>query len=192
MNNARERLLGAMAYLKPTFQIPSLPADVELDGVALPVMRPLAGNLCVCYLVDQGGSYGYVNTLDLEEAGIDADALHVLGCANLLNHVNGRMRFFHHGAIHGIQSDPQFTASLMLIDAIWEQAAKAFLTAAPVVSVPSNQFLLFADSASPAAVNELRQHLATGAASNAIELSDQLFIRDGGGFWHLFGSGGDA
>ncbi|MFN4116159.1 MAG: DUF1444 family protein [Inhella sp.] len=192
MTDTRKRLMGAKAYLKPRMRLPELPPGLDIKELALPVMRPFLGELCVYYLVDQGETYGYVNELELREIGLGADALHEIGLANLLNHVDDRMRFFHHGAVHGIQSDPQFTASLVLLDAIWEGPAKPFLKGAPVVAVPAKQILFFADSASPAAVNELRQHLARGAASNAIELSDQLFIRDGGGFWHLFGSGGDA
>ena len=184
--SAGDALLGAIAYLKAEAgtAAPELPAEYRDLGDQWPVVKPLGNGLSVCYLYDDGEVYSYVQQRDVNALGSSADALHEMALINLARRADGRMRLFHHGAIHGVMLDNQFEASLLLVDEIWEGPARAFAPNGAVAAVPSRGVLLFCDRESAEGLAELRQHLAKGRAAGGIELSDDLLQRDELGNWH--------
>jgi len=72
----------AIAYLKGSPSEDGRPV-VTLSPKDSPVVRPYSGDLHVCYLVDNGQSYGYIQNRHLEDDGISADDLHQIGLRNL-------------------------------------------------------------------------------------------------------------
>ena len=55
-----------------------------------PVIRDYSSGLCVSYVVDDGGSYSYVQNRHLKEEAINDDELHRIGLRNLTDLANQR------------------------------------------------------------------------------------------------------
>lgn len=150
------------------------------------------GSQVVSYLYDDGEVFSYVQQHQLASLNTRPEALHELALINLGRHADGKLRIFHHGAIHGVMLDQQFEASVLLLDAFWEGPAAQYTPHGAVAAVPSRGVLLFCDRHSAQGIAELRGHLAKGLAAGGIELSAELFARNARGDWAVLPDGAAA
>lgn len=191
---AGDAVLRAIAYLKAEAPegTPQLPEAYRHLTDQLPVTQPLGNGLVVSYLYDDGEVYSYVQQHQLASLNTRPEALHELALINLGRHANGKLRIFHHGAIHGVMLDQQFEASVLLLDAFWDGPAAQYTPHGAVAAVPSRGVLLFCDRDSAQGIAELRGHLAKGLAAGGIELSAELFARNARGDWAVLPDGAAA
>ena len=84
------RVQKAVAYLKPDIPGSDPTPAVALSSDESPVLRGFAPGLLTAYLVDEGGSFSYVQGSDLREAGIREDELHHQAMANLVKRAEER------------------------------------------------------------------------------------------------------
>ncbi len=154
-----------------------------------PVGRDFGGSLAthffspglvVAYTVEQNGRRRFVTESMRIAAGVEPDVLLQRGRLNLgaglrdlsFNERQNQLEVGGYGSL---------TASLVLVDEIWESDAfmKRFPTA-PVVAIGTVDMLLVCDRASPYGLREIRRAAREAARSNGQEraLTEQLLVRD--------------
>jgi hypothetical protein len=160
-------------------RVPSVP-DMPAEDV--PVTRAVQGVFLVCYMIDEGSHYTYVNEGQLQASGMTREQLHRLGVANLAALVDGKPGLSLHAqeGFHGLTVGGQFEASLLLVDALWDRVLAKHFPHGPVVTIPSRDVCAFCDAQSARGVAQLRKVAARVTAGGQRLLSDKLFIRKDG------------
>jgi hypothetical protein len=167
-----------------TVSVPSIP---DMPAEDLPVTRAVQGVFLVCYMVDEGTHYSYVNEGQLQAAGMTRDALHGIGMANLAALVDGKpgLQLHPQEGFQGLVMGGQFEASLLLVDALWDRALAKHFPNGPVVAIPSRDVCAFCDSQSARGIAQLRKVVARVTAGGSRLMSDKLFIRRDGAWRKL-------
>jgi hypothetical protein len=110
----------AIAYLKASHPDDGTPT-LELPAEATPVVRRYSDDLCICYLVDRGSSYEYIQQSHIEQDGIDRDELHRIGLSNLRAWVARRQaRVQPYQGVFAFLMHGDFEASVILLDDLWD------------------------------------------------------------------------
>jgi hypothetical protein len=180
----------AIAYLKPDLtgkpRSKSTRRRVELSGADAPVLRPLADGLLVAYVVDQGDHFEFVQHRHLEADGCSEEELHAVAVANLARQASGSLQVARNSEVFAVLMGGNFEASLMVLDDVWENGFRQFVTGEYVVACPARDLLGFCDATSAAGLRELLA-VSAMARSDDIDhpLSDRLYRRVGG-HWQLF------
>lgn len=146
----------AIAYLK----VEAPASDVieqQLSHADSPVLRPYLDNLFVAYLVDEGQSFAYVQHRHLAQAGISAEALHLIGMRNLAALAEERAEVRAHGELFALLMDGHFEASLLLFDEFWSQWYAELLPNGAVAALPARDVLAFSDAGNAEGIAQLRQ-----------------------------------
>ncbi len=178
------KIAGLDASAGAGVQIRMTSPGVELPAHSQPVVRVVSGGFGVMYAVDAGNHLVFVTQGDLADSGLSADALHEKGITNLRaltqKKENGRgLRISQQESIYAVLLDGNFEASLLLVDALWDDAR--LLKLAPngyVIAIPSRDILAFCDAGSAAGIAALK------AISNKISsggdhlLTPALYRRD--------------
>ncbi len=172
----------AIAYLKGVVPESDLapPLEVSLDDS--PVLRSLNDKLVVSYVADQCDKFQFIQNRDLSSDGIDAEGLHKIGVANLERRASHGIRVYPdpNRTVFGVVLDGNFEASLILLDSLWEDSFRQFVSGQYAIAVPARDILAFCDVSSAAGLHELRQvinRLKTAGADH--RLADNLFVRTG-------------
>lgn len=167
----------AIAYLKAQAADDNGPAIV-LSQDDSPVLRPFSDPLLVSYVVDAGESYELVQYRHLAEEGIDEAALHRIGLENLAQLANDRStRVQPYGNIFAVMMGGDFEASLILLDALWDEHFRQFVGGDYAVAVPARDVLAFCDASSMAGLDELRHVIHRVFPAGDHLLSDRLHVR---------------
>lgn len=167
----------AIAYLKQHLPAGDEPA-IELSDDESPVLRPFCAGLLAAYVVDAQDRYALVQRRHLARAGLDEEALHRIGLANLLRLISERKtRVAKAGAVFAVLMGGDFEASVLLADALWERDFRQFVRGDYAVAVPARDVLAFCDSSSAVGLDELRQVIARVYPRGDHVLSDQLYVR---------------
>jgi uncharacterized protein YtpQ (UPF0354 family) len=118
----------AIAYLKGSPPEDGRPV-IKLSHKDSPVIRPYLQDLHICYLVDSGESYEYIQNHHLEEDGISEDELHQIGLRNL-NHLVAQRNATaqRHGQVFTFLMRGDFEASAMLLEGLWEGEFRKYVT----------------------------------------------------------------
>ena len=175
----------AIAYLKG-----SPPDDgrsvVELSYRDSPVIWPYSEDLHVCYLVDKGQSYGYIQNRHLEEDGISADDLHAIGLRNLKSLISQRdARVQPHGSVFGFLAGGDFEASIMLLDEFWEGEFRKFVTGKFAAVIPARDVLAFCDADSANGITELQGVINRVWPTGNHLVSGKIYVRQPNGWQAL-------
>src|SRR5262249_59063451 len=93
--------------------------------------------LLVCYITDTGDALRYLQNRDLDEAALDAEALHEVALGNLARLTSGRVRLLPQGDFFGLLLDGNFEASLLLLDDLWDGALAGYPGSGLVPAVPA-------------------------------------------------------
>lgn len=142
------------------------------------VYEDLNDDLVVVYAIDTPSNIAYLNPDELERLDVPREELRALAVRNLRGLLPGID--VHRGdLVNMITADGNYEASLLLFADLWEREREK-LRGEPVAAVPARDLLLFADSANPDAVAQLKQLAAKMRAEATYALTDRLFVlRDG-------------
>lgn len=172
----------AIAYLKAVVDEHDSPA-MMLSHADSPVMRPFADGLCICYVVDDGESYQYVQQRHLVQDGISEDELYRTGIRNLTELANNRdVRVQPYHGIHAVLMGGDFEASLLLLDQLWEHGFRQFVSGDYAIAIPARDILAFCDSDSAQGISELQQVIARCSSGGDHLISDKIYVRRDGSF----------
>jgi uncharacterized protein YtpQ (UPF0354 family) len=105
-----------------------------------PISEDLVGELLVMYAFDLPGHFAYVSGHDCSTLGLDPDGLRKLSVQNLTRLRSKPDVLRPSGAVTMLRLDGDLEASLLLIDHLWSQAARA-IPGEMVVGVPSRDVL---------------------------------------------------
>ena len=167
----------AIVYLKGSPSEDGRPV-VTLSPEDSPVVRPYSGDLHVCYLVDKGQSYGYVQNHHLEDDGISADDLHQIGLRNLKRLITQRnAKVQPHGNLFAFLAGGDFEASVMLLDEFWEGEFRKFVTGKYAAAIPARDVLAFCDVDSAKGITELQAVINRIWPTGNHLISDKIYVR---------------
>jgi hypothetical protein len=158
---------------------------IRVDDEQSPVIDLLDNGLMVVYLVDEGDRFVYVQHKHANAIKADPRGLLDFGLANLSRLAEAKLKLFRHGAIHGLQLDGQFEASLILLDKLWDEALAQFTPHGAIVAIPARDVLAFCDADDTAGIAELRALAQRVTAVSDHLLTPQLFRRIDGA-WQPF------
>jgi uncharacterized protein YtpQ (UPF0354 family) len=168
---------GAIAYLKADLPDDGSPATM-LPTEDMPVCRGYAAGLCICYLVDDGDSYSYVQNRHLDQDATSEEELHRIGLDNLADLANQRdLRVQPYQSIYAVLMGGDFEASLVLLDQLWEHDFRQFVSGQYAIAIPARDILAFCDASSSAGVAELRQLIGRIYSDGDHLISDRVYVR---------------
>ena len=172
----------AIAYLKGSPAEDDQPV-IELPHKDSPVVRPYSEDLHVCYLVDKGQTYEYIQNRHLEEGGISSDELHQIGLRNLKGLIAQRnARVQPHGNLFAFFTGGDFEASIMLLDEFWEGDFRKFVTGKFAAVIPARDVLAFCDSDSADGITELQEVINRVWPTGNHLVSGKIYIRQATGW----------
>lgn len=179
MASSREFCLSAIAYLKCDPPDDGAPV-VELPVGEGPVIRPFGNNLHICYLVDEGDNFKYVQYRHLRDSGVTEEELHKNAIENLTEMARRNAKVQIYGNIYAVLMGGNFEASLLLVDEFWSVWHCGLAPSGFVVAFPARDVLAFGDLSSHIAIQELNA-VCERAADNKVghPLSFKLFRRVG-------------
>jgi uncharacterized protein YtpQ (UPF0354 family) len=170
----------AIAYLK-ALEPAVGEAAVVLPPETQPVIHPFSDDLAVSYVLDEGEGLRFVNHGEMASGGVDAEELHRIGVGNLVGVANARgMKVQPYGKIFAILLDGNFEASLIAVDALWDQGLRQLVAGDYAAVVPARDLLAFCDGNDAKGIEELRQMLGRAAGKVDHPLSQRLYFRRGG------------
>jgi hypothetical protein len=152
----------------------------EMAPADVPILRPIGSGLGVSYLVDEGPCFSYVAPRHLAGSGLVEDELHRLGVRNLMSLVDAELSVTPYGSIFAAFYGGHFEASLLLVDELWDDSFRQFVSGDYVVAVPSRDVLAFADASDADAREELRGVIARVWPDGDHLVSRDLFLRRDG------------
>jgi uncharacterized protein YtpQ (UPF0354 family) len=128
-----------------------------------PISEKLVGELLVLYAFDWPGHFEYVSGHDCSTLGLDPDDLRKLSVRNLTRRRSKTEILRPSGAVHMIRLDGDLEASLLLVDHLWPQAARA-IAGEMVVGVPSRDVLAVSGTGITGGIESLRWTVEHGNA----------------------------
>jgi hypothetical protein len=159
---------------------------VDLPESQQPVMYIAPGGFGVIYLIDEGDHFVYANRADLSDAGISAEQLHQIGLKNLVAQTSkgdGRpgLSIRQNGTFHAVLMGGNFEASLVLVDALWNNDQVRRITPhGCVIALPARDLLAFCDAGSTQGVADLKAFSQRATANADHLLTPDLFVRKDG------------
>ncbi len=146
----------------------------EIDIAA----QQFIGDLWLIYASDSEGQIRFLEWSDIDELGIERDALPAQAVHNLRQILPGVERHGE-GPVYMLVADGSYEASLLLLDEIWESQAE-LVPGALVAAVPNRDILLFTGSGSEEGMEILGQLTRRMHAEEPYPVSEQLLIRQEG------------
>jgi uncharacterized protein YtpQ (UPF0354 family) len=138
----------------------------------------IGNGLLVAYLVDEGDSFAYIQHRHLDRDGVTEEELYDIGIDNLLElAAENELRVVQHGNFYAAILDGHFEASLLLVDSLWRDSFRPFVTGDYLVAIPNRDILAFCDRSSPAGRAELLDVIERLKGSGDHPLSRELFVR---------------
>lgn len=173
-----EKFTGrAIAYLKGT-PLDSEQETVRLSSKDAPFIQPYIGRLQICYLVDEGQSYKYVQNRHVESDQVNVADLHQIGLRNLKNLISQKdPRVRPYDNVFSFMAGGDFEASVMLLDEFWNNEFRQFIKGDYAVVVPSRDVLAFCDAQSDEGIVELQQVINRVWPKGDHLVSNQIYIR---------------
>jgi uncharacterized protein YtpQ (UPF0354 family) len=171
----------AIAYLKSVMPNDSSPA-VQVSQADNPVMLPFTDDLYICYVVDDGKTYQYIQERHLAEDGINKENLSRNGIRNLTEIISKRhLRVQPYQNIYGVRMGGDFEASLILIDQLWDRHFRPFVSGVYAIAIPARDILAFCDKSSIQGINELQQLIDRVTPRGDHLISERIWLRQDGG-----------
>jgi len=174
---ARTKCMSAIAHLK--IAIPKHGCDnlVHVPEQDAPVARSLGHDLLEMYVVDEGDRFNYVQERDLLDAQVTANQLREKALRNLGEVGQRKIKVRPYGALYTVLGGSNHEASMLLLDAFWDEWYKRLAPNGFVVAFPARDILSFADAGSAAGIDELRSLISRGVGKLDHPLSDRLYRR---------------
>lgn len=169
----------AIAYLKVEESLSDHPV-IELPEAESSVIRVLGHRLLAAYLVDEGGSFRYVQYRHLAEAGMSMEELHAVAVKNLAALAEERVEVRQYGNIYAVLMGGNF-------EEFWSEWYSQLAPNGHVVAFPARDILAFGDSSSAEAINELNQVCQRGNNEVDHPLTNTLYRREASSWSPLYG-----
>ena len=167
----------AIAYIKAVNPEGGGPV-VQLPPEATPVVRGYSDDLCICYIVDCGKHYKYVQECHLSLDGIDRDELHRIGLLNLRAAVAQRQaRVQPYQGVFAFLMRGDFEASIILLDDLWDGEFRQFVTGEYAAAIPARDLLAFCDSSSADGIAELQRIIERVQPTGDHLLTRAIYVR---------------
>jgi uncharacterized protein YtpQ (UPF0354 family) len=167
----------AIAYLKAANLNDGKPA-ISLPHAATPVVKSYSADLCICYVVDSGNQFEYIQNCHVEKDGIDDDKLHRTGLENLRKWAGSHnTRVQPYGNIFAVLMGGNFEASLILLEDFWDHSFRQFLKGEYAAAIPARDILSFCDTNSPEGINELQQLINRITPKGDHLISEKIYVR---------------
>lgn len=163
---------------------PSTASTVKLSDDDAPVIVPLDADLVVMYAIDRPEVLEYLQHRTLKASSLSVESLHALAVSNLpsrvqnINMINGGEGLFCFAA------GGNFEASLLFIDALWDQLAE-HLPGRPLVAIPARDLLFAIGSKQPRASQIIREKAQLELADKRLAISQTVLERVDGR-WRAF------
>jgi uncharacterized protein YtpQ (UPF0354 family) len=167
-----------MPMLKPL----ALLGEVRAEGLPLLVYRPIAGDLMVTYVVDEGESVAYLNEGHLGRWGVTEDVLWARAVVNLRarsQRIRPQLIGSGAGSLMLLNGGDGYDAARLLLPELFASFAAA-VPGNVVIGVPSRDFLLAFSDRDPRIFAQIRTQIETDARVQAHPLTDHLFTYQDG------------
>jgi uncharacterized protein YtpQ (UPF0354 family) len=167
----------AIAYVRASHPVCDGPV-VKVPPEDEPVVTLYNDDLCVCYLVDAGESYEYVQERHLQQDGVDQDELHRIGLRNLRALVSQReARVQAYQGVFAFLMRGDFEASVILLNDLWDGEFREFVTGEYAAAIPARDVLAFCDSGSAEGIAELQRIIERLQATGDHLLTQSIYVR---------------
>ncbi len=167
----------AIAYLKQSNPAGDGPVN-ELPPDVTPVVRRYSADLCICYVVDAGKSYEYVQQCHIKQDGIDEAELHEIGIRNLRELVAQRQAQVQpYQGVFAFLMQGDFEASAILLDDLWDGEFRQFVPGEYAAAIPARDMLAFCDSRSVEGIAELQRIIARIQPTGDHLISQSIYVR---------------
>ena len=171
----------AIAYLKAVVPDNDLTPAIQMSQDDSVISQPFAPGLAVCYVVDTGNSYQYIQYRNFREDGTLPEDLHKRSILNLRLLADRRtIKVQPYQNIFAVLMGGDFEASLLLLNDLWEGSFRQFVKGPYAVAVPARDILAFCDNQSVSGIEELNQLIGRIYPNGDHLISNQLYIRDQG------------
>jgi hypothetical protein len=189
--DAREYISRAIAVVKQTGLQESRPGvdhlRMAVDGVYMPesqqpVLYVARGGFAVMYAIDRGDHFVYLNRAELSQAGMTVEQLHEIGLKNLVAQTrkgDGRpgMSIRQNGTFYAVLVGGYFEASLVLVDALWNnQQVRQVTPNGCIVAMPARDLLAFCDAGSAQGIADLKAFSQRASVKADHALTPDLFL----------------
>jgi uncharacterized protein YtpQ (UPF0354 family) len=177
------------SVIVPVIKRQAPPSDdvIVLAPEFCPISEKLVGELLVLYAFDRPGRFEYVSGRDCSTLGLDPDDLRKLSVRNLTRLRSKPEILRPSGAVHMIRLDGDLEASLLVVDHLWPQAARA-IAGEMVVGVPSRDVLAVSGTGITGGIESLRWAVERAwkrALNPKLMLTPSLLVRRANS-WQLF------
>ena len=180
INPDRDFCLSAVAYLKVQVNEQS---NLVLPDEETPVITSLGSDLLISYVVDQGESFSYVQNRHLKAAMLTSEQLQISAIRNLTLLAESEAKVSQYGNVYVVLMDGNFEASLILVNAFWDEWYSTLAPNGFVVAFPARDVLAFCDASSKQAISEL-QVIIDRAIENADHLLSTNIYRRNEASWN--------
>lgn len=173
------QLLG---HIYPMLRNRAILDQITAQQLPALVSRPLAGDLVVCYVIDEGQRIVFVNEQHAERWDVAEPLLYEIGLRNLRARSwrpsPGRLGTGAAGLLI-FNGDDGYDATRILLPELFEDIA-AQQPGTLVIGVPNRDFLIAFSDAAPRVFEQVAAQIAVDAQTRDHRLTDQLFtLRDG-------------
>jgi len=144
----------AIAYVKAN--IPPSQAGEKSLTLALECTS-FIDDLNIFYAVNEPQGLVFIEDHHREAESVSIEALGEIGLQNLHSLFRQELEVKKMGAVYGIFVDGNFEASGLLLDELWDQQLRCYVSNSFVVAAPSRDVLAFCDSESTEGINALQK-----------------------------------
>jgi uncharacterized protein YtpQ (UPF0354 family) len=170
----------AIAYLKAAVRDDDGGPTIELPHDDTPVLKKLNTELLVAYIVDAGRCFKYIQYRDLQTDSVSEAELHDIAIRNLSALADtGKLRVVPYGNIFAVLLDGNFESSMILLDHLWADSFRQFVTGDFLIAIPNRDILAFCDRSSSNGRNELIQVIKRLEGPEDHRLTRTLYVRRG-------------
>ena len=134
----------------------------------------------MAHVIDTGDSFEYIQNRDLQTDSVSEAELHTIGIGNLSTlAASGQLRIAPHGAVFAVLMDGNFESSLILLDHLWADSFRQFVTGDYLIAIPTRDVLAFCDRDSVEGRNELLLIIQRLDGAGAHPVTRTLYRRQG-------------
>lgn len=152
---------------------------MQLSPDDSPVMRPFAADMVVMYAIDRPSHFEFVAMREIKARQLSEEELHDLAVTNLPSRLSHVEVHDLGGGMHGITAGGNLEASLLLLDALWDQLATR-LPGEPLAAVPARDLLFTIGSEQPDAMQLISNRARTDLVEKRYAISQSIVVRRGG------------
>lgn len=168
-------MIKAMGGSTPQERMP----EMQLSFEQSPASLAFAADMIVMYAIDRPDHLEYLSNEVASATGFSAEGLHEAAVRNLPSRL-GQVQLHDCGeGVFGLSAGGTFEASLLLLDALWQQLAE-HLPGEPLAAVPSRDLLFVVGSARPNANELIASRARIELAEKRYAISQSVLVRRGG------------